>query len=815
MADDSCSCCGRNGKDESHRLGTINEQTSLIPSTDNSSGGHDSLPRKDYESLDYGRCFNKPYEDHLDRQTKEHSISKIEVIKWVITFLIGVCTGLVAFFIDTIVKLLSKSKLHLVDESIKSCVTGGCLVLPLAILVLFNAAFVLVASCLTAFEPVAAGSGIPEIKCYLNGVKIPRVVRFQSFIAKAIGVLFSVAGGLFVGKEGPMIHSGAIIGAGIPQFQSITFKKVKSKYDFFRTDRDKRDFVSGGAAAGVAAAFGAPIGGVLFSLEEGCSFWNQKLTWRTFFCSMSATFTLNFFLSGLQSNSWGYFYMPGLINFGVFKCSPDQMTDGACRLWNAVDLLIFIVMGFFGGLLGALFNLINKYLTIYRMKHVNTKHKIVRVLEALLVAVITTSVAFLAAMLLGSCRPESTKMSNISDATPIPNGISSLDVDSGVRTYFCEKGDYNDMATLFFNSQEEAIKQLFHQEGTFSLKTLGLFFIFFFLLACWTYGVAVPSGLFVPSLLCGAAYGRFVSTLLINVIGYDHGIYSGTFSLIGAAAFLGGVVRMTISLTVILIESTNEISYGLPLMIVLMVAKWSGDLFNEGLYDIHIHLKGVPLLEWDTPRGMEKLKAKDIMNSNIVFIFSRTRVSIIQRILKTTAHNAFPVVRIIERGHLDASGIESQEHEMDPTKLRSTGRILKFEGMILRSQLVVLLKNNVFFPDDEQNFDQPVLSYEEMTSDYPRYPDIVDITNNQILDSKFILDVTSYMNSTPYIVYPLTPVPQVFHLFRSMGIRHVPVIDHFGQIQGIITRHNLTHEYLDDRLAELNEMEDLHAFSRT
>lgn len=856
---------------------------------DLNNSGKAKLPCKDYESLDYDVCFNQPFSKMLGSRDKK-SFWAQEVVRWLVTGAIGVLTGLVAVFIDYFVRLLTKWKFDTLNKSLVECTPRGCLAVSLLILMAFNAVFCLVAGILCAIEPVAAGSGIPEIKCYLNGVKVPHVVRLKTLVCKAVGVLFSVAGGLFVGKEGPMIHSGAIIGAGVPQFQSITCRKIKLNFPYFRTDREKRDFVSGGAAAGVAAAFGAPIGGVLFSLEEGSSFWNQSLTWRSFFCSMASTFTLNFCLSGINGNNqWGSFNQPGLLSFGVFRCS--KATE-KCNLWNIQDVLIFIAMGFVGGLLGAWFNQLNKHLTVHRILHVNARPKYVRILEVLLVGCVTTSVAFFSPIYLAYCKT-------------LPQGGTNS---SDTKDYFCRKGQYNDMATLFFASQESAIRQLFHLDGEFSLTTLAIFFICFYFLACWTYGTSVPSGLFVPCLLCGAAYGRFIGELC-RMLGYQH-TYHGTFALIGAASFLGGVVRMTISLTVILIESTNEISYGLPIMISLMVAKWSGDLFNEGLYDIHVKLKSVPLLEWTAPQEMYRLKAHDIMESCISYIYPHTRVQSVIGILRTTAHNAFPVVTVdkpaqqkIQESNFQASfgsfnerfahsttfssltseqkllrhvsngednisllrsrtgsGFPLQSEAFDIKRKRfksenskeqlmysssspglsssidsNPSRIqydldddedgipgsdyilgaernceenepqgLMFHGIILRSQLVTLLKKQIFYSESSERHICPELDFTSMTEDYPRFPDIHDL-HFEFEDQKKIMDVTPYMNPCPYMVFPWTPVPLVFNLFRTMGLRHLIVINTKGQLVGMITRYNLTHEYMEHCLESLNE----------
>ena len=183
---------------------------------------------------------------------------------------------------------------------------------------LLQTLFAAIASMFVYFEPVSGGSGIPEIKCFLNGIDLPRVVRVKTLICKVIGVTFSVAAGLPVGKEGPMVHSGAVVAAGISQGKT-KFWGVDtsfSKFSDFRNDREKRDFVACGAAAGVASAFGAPIGGVLFSLEEGASYWSTKLTWRAFFCAMTTIATL-FAIKNVDV-WWGQADVAKLFSFGEF-----------------------------------------------------------------------------------------------------------------------------------------------------------------------------------------------------------------------------------------------------------------------------------------------------------------------------------------------------------------------------------------------------------------------------------------------------------------------------------------------------------------
>lgn len=209
----------------------------------------DFLSQK-YESLDYDQCENFYFLLEQRNQRKNlNLLRKKSVKRWFIVLLIGTLTALTACAIVVAVDKLSYLKYTFLAQLINNCDDSAesCYHLPLFVWVGLNSSLVSIGCILVAYwAPVAAASGIPVIKCYLNGVKVPQVVRIQTFIAKTIGVIFSVVGGLASGKEGPMIHAGAIIAAGVSQGKSTSFNKDTGFFNEFREDREKRDFVSAG-----------------------------------------------------------------------------------------------------------------------------------------------------------------------------------------------------------------------------------------------------------------------------------------------------------------------------------------------------------------------------------------------------------------------------------------------------------------------------------------------------------------------------------------------------------------------------------------
>ena len=81
---------------------------------------------------------------------------------------------------------------------------------------------------------------------YLNGTNIPSLVKFKTLIVKVIGVIFSISGGLTCGKEGPLVHVGAVCGAIYSHAPTLATRCGNDRYRRYRNDHDKRDFVSGG-----------------------------------------------------------------------------------------------------------------------------------------------------------------------------------------------------------------------------------------------------------------------------------------------------------------------------------------------------------------------------------------------------------------------------------------------------------------------------------------------------------------------------------------------------------------------------------------
>jgi chloride channel 7 len=201
--------------------------------------------------------------------------------------------------------------------------------------------------------------------------------------------------------------------------------------------------------------------------------------------------------------------------------------------------------------------------------------------------------------------------------------------------HYCQEGQYNDLASIISNSNEHTVLNLLKvgDPGLLSLLAIAVFFIYYLFGAGYTAGCGVSSGLFVPMVVIGAAYGRIVGLILGKVYGSQF-TDAGIFAIMGTAAFMAGVSRLTVSLTVIVIEITNDLANLLPIMLAVMTAKLIADLINHPLFDSQIAMKHIPYLEPNPVKEMKILMCKHIMARRPKFFTEKDNVGNIMTVRK-------------------------------------------------------------------------------------------------------------------------------------------------------------------------------------
>lgn len=188
-----------------------------------------------------------------------------------------------------------------------------------------------------------------------------------------------------------------------------------------------------------------------------------------------------------------------------------------------------------------------------------------------------------------------------------------------------------------------------------------------------TYGTAVPAGLFLPGILVGCSLGRMLGLFIESEVGQT--IEMATYATIGAASVLAGYSRLSFSLAVIMLETTENVNLFLPIVFTLFISFAVGRLFNRSLYAASLVSKSVPFLIEAVPAFNRNLKAEAFMSRPVISLTKRSKVSAIAEALRDSNHNGFPLVENNSNGDQ------------------------KLLGIITRDTLMVILKNLHIVPD--------------------------------------------------------------------------------------------------------------------
>lgn len=529
---------------------------------------------------------------------------------------------------------------------------------------------------------------------------------------------------MWLGKEGPFVHLACCCANIIMKpFESLSQNEAR-----------KREVLSAAAASGISVAFGAPIGGVLFSLEQLSYYFPDKTMWQSFVCAMVAAVTLQ-----------------ALNPFHTGKIVLYQVTY--TTVWHSFEIVPFVLLGIIGGVYGGLFIKLNMMVARLRKSQLYP-FRDKPLLEVLVVSALSAIVSF-------------------------PNLFMRAQLSELVYYLFAE------CATIGNNDIFGLCRAT--TAGTLSMAWLLVAAsLLGFLLASITFGLKIPAGIILPTLAIGALYGRtlgvvvellhkhFSTSLVFAACEPDVPcVIPGTYAIVGAASALTGVTRMTVSIVVIVFELTGALTYVLPIMIAVMLAKWIGDAFSpQGIYESWIQFNEYPYLENKDDANIPHVHVATIMTrvEEMKCLDANRSYSIesLRKILRTTTFRGFPVVAF-KKATRDAAV------EISPSRLSS--RDNTFLGYISRVELSFALER---VRDHHGNASATRLEVPDaQTRCYFTYhPDIA---------SNKAIDLRPWMDQTPITLNVNSSLQLAVSMFQKLGLRYLLFVER-GALRGMLTK---------------------------
>ncbi|XGW08606.1 hypothetical protein V3C99_011154 [Haemonchus contortus] len=551
---------------------------------------------------------NETFAEFCSRQAR--NVVHFLVEDWCLSALLGVITAVLSVGMDVAIEILQHAHVVFYDvfEQISSTLAFFSWISHVVILTALSAVFCQVVS------KHAVGSGIPEVKVIMHGFKMDDYLTCRTLIAKMVGLTLAMGGGLPIGKEGPFVHIGAIVATLLSK---ITASCQYSA--FFSNEGREMEMLSSGCAVGIACTFSAPIGAVLYAIESTSKYFAVKNYWRGFLaatCSAIIFRFANFFVTAEQSGTITAFYQ----------------TRFPTDAFLIEELPVFMLLGFISGMMGAIFILTHRQISMFRQRN--------RVFKMIFRNNFLTFTVFMALVV---------------GLLTYPNGLGRFI--AGKLTFRETMADFFNNCTWYTNETskmcpEQLLRHWTDNGAVHIFTSLTSYYIVYFLLVAVCISINVPAGVFVPSFVIGAAGGRLVGEIMVFF--FPEGmrgpggppIYPGLYAVVGAAAYTGAVTH-TLSVAVIICELTGQLAPILPVLIAMLMGNAICKFLQPSIYESIIRIKKYPYLP-DLPPSrisVHTVKVEQVMVCDVIYITKDMTYREMKEILQMAPHlRSFPVV---------------------------------------------------------------------------------------------------------------------------------------------------------------------------